>query len=109
MATSIEQLGQDLALAKYAKSTCKMYIEVAEHLANRFRRRKTLSVESSTIGASPGRTSPNAPRRNSTGCSRKRGRSLCVGESLATVMRKETPRGAEPLRWYAPCFQLFLP
>jgi integrase/recombinase XerD len=36
MDKSIEQLGQDLALAKYAKSTCKKYLRTAEHLANRF-------------------------------------------------------------------------
>ncbi len=36
MDQSIEQLGQDLALAKYAKSTCKKYLRTAEHLAHRF-------------------------------------------------------------------------
>jgi integrase/recombinase XerD len=35
---SITQLGQDLALAKYAKGTCKKYLKTAEHLANRFGR-----------------------------------------------------------------------
>lgn len=38
MDKSIEQLGQDLALAKYAKSTGKQYVRTAEHLANRFGR-----------------------------------------------------------------------
>ncbi|HEV2606384.1 MAG TPA: tyrosine-type recombinase/integrase [Xanthomonadaceae bacterium] len=38
MDKSIEQLGQDLALAKYAKSTCKMYVKTAEQLSNRFGR-----------------------------------------------------------------------
>jgi integrase/recombinase XerD len=35
---SIEQMGQDLALAKYAKSTRRTYLRTAEHLANRFGR-----------------------------------------------------------------------
>jgi len=35
---SIKQLGQDLALAKYAKSTRSKYLRTAEHLANRFGR-----------------------------------------------------------------------
>jgi len=38
MDQSIEQLGQDLALARYAKSTQQMYLRVAEHLSERFRR-----------------------------------------------------------------------
>ncbi|MGH7269311.1 MAG: tyrosine-type recombinase/integrase [Polyangiaceae bacterium] len=38
MDQSIEQLGQDLALAKYVKSTCKKYLGTAEHLSNRFRK-----------------------------------------------------------------------
>ena len=38
MDESIKQLGQDLALAKYAKNTCKKYLRTAEHLSNRFRR-----------------------------------------------------------------------
>jgi integrase/recombinase XerD len=38
MDKSITQLGQDLALAGYAKSTCGKYLKTAEHLANRFRR-----------------------------------------------------------------------
>jgi integrase/recombinase XerD len=38
MDTSINQLGQDLALAKYAKSTCKQYQCTAEHLSERFAR-----------------------------------------------------------------------
>lgn len=37
MDESIKQLGHDLALAKYAKSTCKKYLRTAEHLSNRFR------------------------------------------------------------------------
>jgi hypothetical protein len=37
MDQSIKQLGQDLALAKYAKNTCKKYFRTAEHLSNRFR------------------------------------------------------------------------
>lgn len=37
MDKSIAQLGQDLALAKYVKSTCKKYVRTAEHLSNRFR------------------------------------------------------------------------
>lgn len=37
MDKSITQLGQDLALAKYAKSTCKKYLWTAAHLSNRFR------------------------------------------------------------------------
>jgi len=37
MDESIKQLGQDLALARYAKSTCKQYVRTAEHLSNRFR------------------------------------------------------------------------
>jgi integrase/recombinase XerD len=36
MDQSIRQLGQDLALAKYAKSTCKKYLKTAEQLSNRF-------------------------------------------------------------------------
>ncbi len=36
MDKSITRLGQDLALAGYAKSTCKQYVRTAEHLANRF-------------------------------------------------------------------------
>lgn len=36
MDKSIAQLGQDLALAKYAKTTCKKYLRIAEHLSNRF-------------------------------------------------------------------------
>ncbi len=36
MDQSIEQLGQDLALAKYVKSTCNKYVRTAEHLSNRF-------------------------------------------------------------------------
>jgi site-specific recombinase XerD len=38
MEESIKQLGQDLALAGYAKSTQKQYVRTAEHLANRFAR-----------------------------------------------------------------------
>jgi integrase/recombinase XerD len=38
MDQSIEQLGQDLALARYAKGTCRTYIRTAEHLSNRFGR-----------------------------------------------------------------------
>jgi integrase/recombinase XerD len=38
MDKSIEQLGQDLARAGYAKSTQKQYVRVAEHLASRFNR-----------------------------------------------------------------------
>jgi integrase/recombinase XerD len=38
MDQSINQLGQDLALAKYAKSTRSKYLRTAEHLANRFGR-----------------------------------------------------------------------
>ncbi len=38
MEPSIHQLGQDLALAKYAKSTRSLYVRTAEHLANRFGR-----------------------------------------------------------------------
>jgi len=38
MDKSIEQLGQDLALAKYAKSTRKKYLRVAEHLSERLGR-----------------------------------------------------------------------
>jgi integrase/recombinase XerD len=38
MDKSIKQLGQDLALARYAKSTCIKYLRTAEHLANRFGR-----------------------------------------------------------------------
>lgn len=38
MDQSIKQLGQDLALKKYAKSTCRTYIRTAEHLSNRFGR-----------------------------------------------------------------------
>jgi integrase/recombinase XerD len=38
MDQSIEQLGQDLALARYAKGTCRKYIRTAEHLSNRFGR-----------------------------------------------------------------------
>ena len=36
MDSSIKQLGQDLALAKYAKGTSKKYLRTAEHLSNRF-------------------------------------------------------------------------
>jgi len=39
MDQSINQMGQDLALAKYAKSTRSKYLRTAEHLANRFGRR----------------------------------------------------------------------
>jgi site-specific recombinase XerD len=38
MDQSSEQLGQDLALAKYAKSTGKSYVKTAEHLSRRFGR-----------------------------------------------------------------------
>jgi hypothetical protein len=38
MDKTIEQLGQDLALAKYAKSTRIMYLSAAEHLVKRFKR-----------------------------------------------------------------------
>jgi integrase/recombinase XerD len=38
MDKTIEQLGQDLALAKYAKSTRSMYMSTAEHLVKRFGR-----------------------------------------------------------------------
>jgi integrase/recombinase XerD len=38
MDKSIEQLGQDLALAHYAKSTQKRYLRTAEHLSHRFGR-----------------------------------------------------------------------
>ena len=34
MDESIKQLGQDLAMAKYAKSTCRTYLSTAEHLSN---------------------------------------------------------------------------
>ena len=37
MDESINQLGQDLALAKYAKTTRWKYLKTAEHLSNRFR------------------------------------------------------------------------
>ena len=36
MDESIKQLGQDLALAGYAESTCAKYLRTAEHLASRF-------------------------------------------------------------------------
>jgi integrase/recombinase XerD len=36
MDKSIEQLGQDLALANYAKTTATKYVRVAEHLSTRF-------------------------------------------------------------------------
>jgi integrase/recombinase XerD len=35
---SITQLGQDLALAKYAKTTRRSYVRTAEHLSGRFKR-----------------------------------------------------------------------
>jgi Phage integrase, N-terminal SAM-like domain len=35
---SITQLGQDLALAKYAKTTRESYVRTAEHLSGRFKR-----------------------------------------------------------------------
>ena len=38
MDKSIDQLGQDLALANYAKSTQRKYLRTAEHLSNRFGR-----------------------------------------------------------------------
>jgi site-specific recombinase XerD len=38
MDRSITQLGQDLALAKYAKGTCSKYLKTAEHLSSRFGR-----------------------------------------------------------------------
>jgi integrase/recombinase XerD len=38
MDKSIKRLGQDLALAKYAKSTQQKYLKTAEHLSNRFGR-----------------------------------------------------------------------
>jgi integrase/recombinase XerD len=38
MNKTIEQLGQDLALAKYAKSTRNEYVRTAEHLSRRFDR-----------------------------------------------------------------------
>lgn len=38
MDQSIKQLGQDLAMAKYAKGTCRKYLKIAEHLSNRFGR-----------------------------------------------------------------------
>jgi site-specific recombinase XerD len=38
MDTSINQLGQDLALAGYVKQTRSKYLRTAEHLSNRFRR-----------------------------------------------------------------------
>jgi integrase/recombinase XerD len=38
MDQSIKQLGQDLALASYAKSTQSAYLKTVEHLANRFGR-----------------------------------------------------------------------
>lgn len=38
MHKTIEQLGQDLALANYAKTTQKKYVKTAEHLSSRFGR-----------------------------------------------------------------------
>jgi len=38
MDQSIKQLGQDLALASYAKGTRSKYLRTAEHLSNRFAR-----------------------------------------------------------------------
>ena len=38
MDKSITQLGQDLALAKYAKTTRESYLRTAEHLSGRFKR-----------------------------------------------------------------------
>jgi integrase/recombinase XerD len=38
MDKSIKQLDQDLALARYAKTTCSKYLKTAEHLASRFGR-----------------------------------------------------------------------
>ena len=38
MDESIKQLGQDLALAKYAKTTRRKYLKTAEHLGSRFGR-----------------------------------------------------------------------
>jgi site-specific recombinase XerD len=35
---SIEQMGQDLALARYAKRTCKGYLATVRHLSSRFER-----------------------------------------------------------------------
>ena len=44
MDKSITQLGQDLALAKYAKTTRKSYVRTAEHLSGRFKRPLTHRV-----------------------------------------------------------------